>query len=219
MPSDNKKLQHEHAADDIRTDDLVKATQREAKAGRDHLRDIPVNNRNYWRFHGEKARRRPLPRGIKWGIAGLIVLFVVGFAVSYYLVKREVAAAISLRIVTLQTGVTDLQNLNPQSAAQEFSTLNASPSPSGIFGSLVSLFEGSSGAVRSFSDLSGQLTALSRKYDGPGERCVRICLAEREQYVCCRSCGNTRDTLAAIDADSKSAFRRGSHTLAPHRQG
>ena len=55
MAEREKKLQSEHAADDIRADELVKITQKEARANDDHLRDIPVTNRNYWRFRGEDA--------------------------------------------------------------------------------------------------------------------------------------------------------------------
>jgi len=110
--SEEKKLHSDHAADDIRADELVKLTQPEVKENTDHLRDIPVTNSNYWRFRGEN-HRQPLPRGIKWAAAGLIVLFVGGFAVSYYIVKREIAATISSRIGTLQAGVQDLQNLDP----------------------------------------------------------------------------------------------------------
>jgi len=199
MAERKKKLQSEHAADDIRADELVKLTQREAGENNDRLRDIPVTNRNYWRFRGEEDKRRPLPRGIKWGIIGLIVIFVVGFAVSYYLVKREVSATISSRIVTIQAGVTDLQNLNPQSAAQEFSTLNTSPS--GIFGSLIALFEGSGGAVRSFSDLSSQLATLSQNMTSLENDAFGF-VSQNGSSTLATDLASTRNTLAAIDADT-----------------
>ena len=133
MAEHEKKLQSEHAADDIRADELVKITQREAKENGEHLRDIPVTNRNYWRFRGEDAAP-PAAARHQVGYRGLIVLFIGGFVVSYFLVKREVAATIASRVVTLQAGVEDLQNLDPQSAAQEFSSLNAATSSAGIWG-------------------------------------------------------------------------------------
>jgi hypothetical protein len=156
-----KKLQSESAADDIRADELVKLTQREAKAsGRDHLRDIPVTNHNYWRFRGEGRRR--LPRGIKWGIAGLIVVFIAGFVVSYFVVKRQVAVAVSSRAAALAAGVQDLQGLDPRSAADAFSSLGVGSSlSSGFWGSVLSFF-GGSGPLRSFTDLSSQLSTLSQ---------------------------------------------------------
>ena len=178
----------------------MKLTQREAAENGDHLRDIPVTNRNYWRFRGED-RRQPLPRGIKWGIIGLIVLFIGGFAVSYYVVKREAAAMISSRIVTLQAGMTDLQNFDPQSAAQEFSSLSAATSSSGIFDSLISLFAGSGGAVRSFTDLSSQLTALSNNMASI-ENDVFGFVSENGSSTLAADLASTRDTLAAIDADT-----------------
>jgi hypothetical protein len=162
-PRHNKKLQSEQASEEIRTDDLIKATQIEAKRsgnGDDgNLKDIPVTNSNYWRFKGEQ--RSSLPKGIKWGIAGLVVLFIGGSVASFYLVRRSVASTLSSRVATLQAGVADLQNLDPKSASQEFSSLN-SASPSGFFNSIISLFQGGSGAIHSFTDLSSQLAILSQ---------------------------------------------------------
>ncbi|MGD1003489.1 MAG: DUF4012 domain-containing protein [Minisyncoccia bacterium] len=197
---EEKKLQSEHAADDIRADELVKITQREVKENTDHLRDIPVTNSNYWRFRGED-RRQPLPRGIKWAAAGLIVLFIGGFAVSYYLVKREIAATISSRIGTLQAGVQDLQNLNPQSAAQEFSSLNASSAADGPWGSLVSFFAGSSATIRSFTDLSNQLTTLSNNITSIENDAFGF-VSGNGSSTLAADLASVRDTLTAIDADS-----------------
>jgi hypothetical protein len=198
--SEEKKLQSEHAADDIRVDELVKITQPEVNENTDALRNIPMSNRNYWRFNGED-RRQPLPRGIKWAAAGLIVIFIGGFVVSYYVVKREIAATISSRIDTLQAGVQDLQNLNPQSAAQEFSSLNASPSVEGLWGSLVSLFAGSSATIRSFTDLSNQLATLSNNMASIENDAFGF-VSGNGSSTLATDLASTRDTLAAIDADS-----------------
>ncbi len=192
-------MQSEHAADDIRADELVKLTQREANENDDHLRDIPVTNSNYWQFRGDE--RHPLPKGIKWGVAGLIVIFIGGFVVSYYLIKREVSATISSRLSALQAGVQDLQNFDPQSAAQEFSSLNASSSAGGIFGPLVSLFEGSSAAVRSFADLSSQLAGLSQNISSIENDAFGFASGSGSSTLAA-DFANMRNTLAAIDADS-----------------
>jgi hypothetical protein len=200
MAESEKKSQPEHAPDDIRADELVKLTQPEVKENGEKLRDIPLTNRNYWRFRGED-RRQPLPPGIKWGVVGLIVLFVGGFVLSYYLIKREVAATISSRIGALQVGVQDLQNLDPQSAAQEFSTVNTPASAGGIWGSLVSLFEGSSATIRSFTDLSNRLTTLSNNMASVENDSFGF-VSGNESSTLAADLASTRDTLAAIDADS-----------------
>lgn len=200
MPDNEKKLHSEQAKDDIRADELVKLTQREARENKEHLRDIPVTNRNYWRFRGEDDRR-PLPRGIKWGIAGLIVIFVGGFIASYFVIRHEVAATISSRLTTLAAGVQDLQNLDPQSAEQEFSSLNGSSSPAGAWSSIVSLFEGSSGAVRSFTDLTAQLATLSEDMANV-ENDAFGAVSQSGTSTLVADLAGTRDTLAAIDADS-----------------
>lgn len=200
MPDHEKKLHSEQAKDDIRADELVKITQREAKENADHLRDIPVTNRNYWRFRGEDERR-PLPRGIKWGIAGLIVLFVGGFVASYFVIRHEVAAAIAARVGVLQAGVQDLQNLDPQSAEQEFSSLGASSTPAGILGSLAALFEGSGGTVHSFTDLTGQLATLSENMANV-ENDLFSFVSKSGTSTLVSDLASTKATLATIDADS-----------------
>jgi hypothetical protein len=197
---EEKKLHSDHAADDIRADDLVKITQSEAKENTDHLRDIPVTNRNYWRFRGED-HRQSLPRGIKWAVAGLVILFVGGFSVSYYFIKREVVATISSRIGTLQAGVQDLQNLDPQSASREFSSINTSSSAEGVWGSIVSLFAGSSATIRSFTDLSNQLTTLSNNMTNIENDAFGFISGNGSSTLVADLAG-MRDTLAAIDADS-----------------
>jgi hypothetical protein len=200
MAKHGKKLHSENAADDIRADEFVKVTQREASKKEDHLRDIPVTNRNYWRFRGEEDRR-PLPRGIKWGIAGIIVVFIGGFALSYILVRREVAATIATRISTLQAGVADLQNFDPQSAAQKFSSLQVPTSSSGIFGSLISLVEGSSGAIRSFTDLSNQMEALAQNMSSIETDAFGFA-SQNGSSTLATDLASTRNTLTAIDADT-----------------
>ncbi|HUC31141.1 MAG TPA: DUF4012 domain-containing protein [Candidatus Paceibacterota bacterium] len=199
MAEREKKLQSEHAADEIRADELAKITQREKGEHHDHLRDIPVTNHNYWRFRGEE--RRPLPRGIKWGITGLILLFVGGSVVSYYVARHEASAAIASRLGTLQAGVEDLQNLDPQSAAQEFASLNASSSASGIFGSFISLFAGSTGAIHSFSDLSNQLAALAQNMASVESDAFGFASPNGSSTLTA-DLASTRTTLAAIDADT-----------------
>ncbi len=161
---EGKKMHSEQAADDIRVNELVKITEREAKdSGRDKLRDIPVTNRNYWKFRGEERRR--LPRGIAWGVAGLVVMFIAGFAVSYYVAKEQIKASIAARAATLAAGVQDLQSFDPRGAAQAFGSLNASSSIAGPWGALLSFF-GNNGPVHSFTDLSSQLVALSGELIG-----------------------------------------------------
>lgn len=203
MSEHEKKLQHEQAKDDIRADELIKITQREVKENGEKLRNIPVTNRNYWRFHGEEkddARRRPLPRGIQWGIVGLVVLFIGGFVGSYFWVRHEVAATLAARVGTLQAGVTDLQNLDPQSAAQEFSSLNSS-STAGGWSSLISLFEGGSGALRSFTDLSTQLTVLSNNVTDLESDAFGFA-SQSGTSTLAADLAATKNILASIDADT-----------------
>jgi len=199
MADPEKKLHSERAADDIRTDDLVKITQREVKENHDHLRDIPVTNHNYWRF--QRDVRRPFPKGIVWGVVGLILIFVGGSVFSYYMVKREVARTISSRLTTLQAGVQDLENFKPQSAAQEFSSMNEPTSSAGAWNSLISSFAGSNTAVRSFTDLSGQLALLAGEMTTL-ENDVFGFVSQDGSGGLASDLASTRDTIAAIDTDT-----------------
>ncbi|HEY5220750.1 MAG TPA: DUF4012 domain-containing protein, partial [Candidatus Paceibacterota bacterium] len=200
MAEPEKKLHSDHAAEDIRADELVKITQREVKENGEQLRDIPVTNRNYWRFRGEDGKQ-PLPRGIKWGIAGLVVLFIAGFVASYYIIKRDVSATISSQLGTLQNGVQDLQNFQPRSAAQEFSSLNNSPSASGIWDSLVSLFGGSGSTIHSFTDLTSQLATLSDNMANVENEMFSF-ISESGSSTLAVDLASTQNTLAALDADT-----------------
>jgi hypothetical protein len=197
MAEQEKKLHSEQAADDIRADELVKITQREAGENGERLRDIPVTNRNYWRFRGED--RRPLPRGVKWGIISLVIIFIGGFALSFFFVKKEIAATISSRIGTLQSGVQDLQNFDPQSAKGKFSSIDSSAAQ-GAWSSLISLFSGSSAAVRSFGDLTAQLTALSQDMTNIENDAFGFFSGDASSTLGV-DLGAVRSVLGAIDAD------------------
>ena len=129
------------------------------------------------------------------------MIFIGGFIASYYIIKHEVAATISSQLGTLQAGVSDLQNFQPQSAAQEFSSLNASTSAAGVWGSLVSLFGGSNGAIHSFTDLAGQLAILSEDMANI-ENDAFTFISPNGSSTLAADLGSTRDTLAALDADS-----------------
>lgn len=144
--------------DDVRPDDLIKVMKKEPKE--EGLKNIPVTPGNYRKFKGRKSG---LPRGIFWGVFGLIVLFVGGSIISFYVFRGRVIGSISANIVTMRAGVTDLQNLDPASAQQEFSSLQDASATDfgGIFGHLDFLYEGGSNAIAAFGDLSNQLSALT----------------------------------------------------------
>ena len=77
-------------------------------------------------------RRSCLPRGIWWGVAGLLFLFVTGSVVSLFIIRRNVSDAISSRTTQFRAGIADLESANPQSAAQEFPALATSTDESGL---------------------------------------------------------------------------------------
>ena len=66
--------------DDVRPDDIIKVITREPKD--QGLKDIPVIPSNYKKFLGEK-RRGALPKGIFWGMVGLIIFFIAGTAITF----------------------------------------------------------------------------------------------------------------------------------------
>ncbi|HEX4104385.1 MAG TPA: DUF4012 domain-containing protein [Candidatus Paceibacterota bacterium] len=146
--------------DDVRPEDLIKVIKKEPEDK--GLKNIPVTPGNYGKFMGN---RPPLPRGIVWGIVGLVAFFVVGFLTVFFVVRGKVQTSLATNATALRAGVADLQDLNTASATEEFSALaEANGSSSGI-GSVMSafgfLFKGGTSALSSFSNLAGELATFS----------------------------------------------------------
>src|SRR5665213_4245909 len=112
-----------HSDEEIRSNDLARIIKKEKPSGEEKLKDIEPTAQNYKKFKGDDERPR-LPRGIVWGVVGLVVLFVAGSIVSFYIIKQKVKESISAQVGALQAGVADLQNFNTQSAQQEFAMLS-----------------------------------------------------------------------------------------------
>src|SRR5581483_9104723 len=154
----------------IRPDKLVRVIKQEPVAGGIHekLKDIDPTPGNFRRFKGDVrpvSKLSKLPKHIYWGIAGLVALFVIGFIVSFFVVKQKVHDSVAGQISALQKGVADLQNLDPQSASAQFSQLTSNTSPSlgdliNVFGAL---FAGGKNFASSFGDLTTQLSSLSQQ--------------------------------------------------------
>ncbi|MGC9598772.1 MAG: DUF4012 domain-containing protein [Minisyncoccia bacterium] len=176
--------------EEIRSSDLVKVIKQEPK-------DEAL----------EKKRLLPrgprLPKGIVWGIAGLVVLFVGGSIVSFYLVRAKVASSFSMSLGTLRLGVEDLQNFDPQSAKQKFSSLQGLSS--GDLGAAVkafgSLLGGGGGAVTSLVNLSNQLTLFAQEASDVASSSYGFFTTGRGGPFIA-DLGRMRDTLGTIDAAS-----------------
>ncbi len=184
----------------IRPEEIIRAIQNEPKD--EPLKDIPVTPKNYGKFEGGQGRRA-FPKGIFWGVGGLIALFVMGLFLSFYAVRDRVSGAIAANLTTIQAGVNDLQNLDPQSAQKEFASLQDGSSTG--FGNIVSrlgfLFRQGSNAVASFSSLSGNLTTMSAELatlelNGVGA------LVRGDGAPVIAELSALRDTVGAINAES-----------------
>lgn len=200
MADHDKKPRKLSSRDDeeIHADALARKIASEPRTTKDTLKDIPVTPGNYRRFQGG---RTSLPRGIMWGVVGLIVVFVGGFVISYYVVRGMVAREITMRVDTLQEGVTDLQNFNPQSAEQEFQDLNNAPGFGGLASALGFFFQSGSRALQSFTDLSRQLSALSEDSSNfEGAAFTLFSTGNGSDLIA--NLTSVKNDLAAIDADS-----------------
>jgi len=185
--------------DEVRPNELAKVIENEPQEK--GLENIPVTPGNYRKFKG--ADRHGLPKGILWGIFGLVVIFIGGSLMSLYVFRGKVAGSVAANITTLRTGVADLQNLDPQAAQQKFSSLQ-DLSASDI-GSLMSglgfLFSGGKDVVASFSDLSKQLVLLSQEL-GTMESSSFDFLVNGRGATLISELQNLRETVGAIDAAS-----------------
>lgn len=187
----------------IRPDALIKTIKKEKSVTGEKLKDIPATPENYKKFKGER-RPSDLPRGIMWGAAGLIILFIAGSAISFYIAKEKVKQSIAAQAATLKAGVEDLQSLNTQSAAQQFSSLmgaSSTPTLEGILGLFGSLFSGGKNAVASFGDLATQLAALSQETNSLADSGFQFVTGDASSTDLVGQLTSVRNTLTAINAD------------------
>lgn len=148
-------------------------------------------------------RRRPssLPKGIAWGIVGLVVLFIVGSILSFYAFRSRVAESLTTNLGTLRAGVIDLQNLDPKAAAQKFSSLeNISPSGlGGALGRLGLLFQGGRNAVAAFAGLAIELTNLAQTVGSLQSSTFTFLLnGDGTEFI--KELASLRDAVGVIDA-------------------
>lgn len=148
---------------------------------------------------GEKKSH--LPRGIWWGVIGLLVLFLGGSTISLLIVRHKVSGAITSQADQFRTGIADLENADPAAAAQTFSSLTTSTDN---LGSMMQrfgfLFQSGAGTISAFMDTANQLTELSQEFAA----------LEHDMFQLWRGGGTAviadlkmlRGTLAALNADS-----------------
>ncbi|HUZ92390.1 MAG TPA: DUF4012 domain-containing protein [Candidatus Paceibacterota bacterium] len=105
-----------------------------------------------------------LPKGIVWGVVGLIMLFAGSF--GYFLYRSatvSVKSSMNASLLQLQAGVKDLRNFDPQSAAQEFQAAGAAgPNFGGILSEFKPLFKSAgdlAGGFGRLADLGVKLSA------------------------------------------------------------
>lgn len=146
-------------------------------------------------------KRSRLPRGIWWGAAGLLFLFVAGFAISFLIIKHNVSNAVASGTAKFRAGIADLQNADPQAAAQEFSSLASSTDG---LGSAVQgfgfLFQGGAGTISAFMDTTRQFAELSQEFSSLETDVFKLWQGGDANIAA--DLKALRATLAAIDADS-----------------
>jgi hypothetical protein len=190
--------------EEIKPEKLVRVIKKEPVNGgtNDHLKDIDPTPKNYRRFLGDVPKSK-LPPHLYWGIAGLVVLFIVGFAVSFLVLKAKVSDSISSQVNAIQAGVSDLQNLDPQSAQQQFALFSSTSTPNlhDFVSAFGFLFKGGRDAASSFGDLTTQLTTLTRDVT-TFEKNMLTTTANGQGASMITLLSEIRATLAAIDHDT-----------------
>ncbi len=184
-----------HRGDEVRPDALVKVIKEEPKD--EALEKAPHSPR------AELPRRAPLPKGILWGVAGLVALFVAGFVVSFYVVRGQVKASLAGDAGTLAAGLQDLQNLDPAAAAQKFSSLqDVSPSDFGtLFNVFGFAFSGVRNAVSAFANLAGELAAFSQELNSAASSSFSFFLSgDGGPFLADLS--HLRDTIGALETSA-----------------
>ena len=71
-------------------------------------------------MNGNEVRKSGLPRGIGWGIAGLIAVFIVGSIFAFGSARDKTAERFAGNLEYFREGIEDLRNLNTDSAGKNF---------------------------------------------------------------------------------------------------
>jgi hypothetical protein len=152
------------------------------------------------RKEGAHEERSRLPKGIWWGAVGLLALFIIGFVISFFIVRRSVLRAIDSRATQLRAGIADLENADPRAATLEFSSLATSTVDLGSMAKQFGfLFQGG-GAVSAFMDVTKQFTGLSQEFAALESDGFQLFHGGGADVIA--DLTTLRGTLAAIDADS-----------------
>jgi hypothetical protein len=146
--------------------------------------------------------RPALPRGIWWGVGGLVVLFVGGLIVSLVIVRHNVSTAISEKENLFRSGLAELQHGDPSLAAQKFSEISEGNSGLlSITNWLGFLVQGGVGTVTAFMDVTRQFSQLS----------LQIAAIEQDAFSVLHGSSGAdlvshlkllRSTLAAVASDT-----------------
>jgi hypothetical protein len=181
-------MQSRHDDEEIRTNELARAARAEKHGGLEGYPQKP---------------RPPLPRGIKAALIGLVVLFVVGAVASVFVFRHKAVMVINAQTMTLQAGITDLQNFDTSGAEQEFSSLNGGglSTNGSVWGTLLSLFHGAGGTLASFGDLSTQLDTLTQKIANLQPDLFAFASGAQNNNLVA-DLTSIQGNLAALDADS-----------------
>lgn len=150
---------------------------------------------------GAPQKSKPLHKSLKWGIAGLVLLFIGGSIVSFYVLRGKIVASVASQAQTLQAGVADLQNFDPASAKQKFSLISDSASSTdGFLGTFASFIGG--GAFNSFKGIASELAVLSDEFVSLQSGVFNfVATGNGTNFIA--DLGNLRDTVIALDNDSK----------------
>jgi len=144
-----------------------------------------------------------IPKGIFWGMIGLVGIFLAGFAVIFFhSVREKTAGVVSSRLGSIEAGAEDLRNFDLSAAEQEFASSNEGLSDdlkkaAGTFGFLFR----NDGMVHSFLDILPRLAALSNELNGLGAPFFKF-LSTGNGIDFVSELAAVRDTLHAIDAES-----------------
>jgi hypothetical protein len=153
-----------------------------------------------WQEDVEKRKPR-LPRGIWWGVAGILAIFIIGFVISFSIVRRNVANKVSAQAGVFRAGIADLEGSDPAAAAQKFSSLAENTKEVAPFTQWLGfLFQGGAGTIRAFMDTGKQFETLSEELSALTGDTFQLLSGQSSDFI--SHLEMIRAALAAIDADS-----------------
>src|SRR4051812_38852566 len=94
--------------------------------------------------------REIITKGMRWALGGLVVLFIGGSIISFYIFRDRAKTEMAAHAGDIQAGITALTNFDFSAAAQQFKLAGVTSSQMTAMGNIAALFTSGHNPVSAF---------------------------------------------------------------------